>query len=387
MLEAVSFAANSNQTGTFNNMETTSPFRTDGKINWYRCKVDKDVMAELMQRSDFHGFRQVLLQWGLFIATGTLAYLAYLNINSSNWYWSVPLLLVALFVHGTNGPFMGLVAVHELVHKTPFKTPFWNEFFMKLYSFISWSDYIWFRPSHIKHHQVTVHHDYDGEVVLPAKFTFKDWKFWLSLFAWNPLSTWNTWKVFFNRARGKLDSDWYRHVMPAENERLRREHRNWHRFVLIGHAVLAAIFIATGHWFLIVVFTIGTQYCGWLGFLCGSPQHFGMAPDVPDHRLCCRTYTCSWLPGFYYWNMQYHVEHHMFPAVPFHKLPRLRKLIEQDLPPAPHGLWATWKHMLEVHRKQMADPNYVYVPALPKSATAGERAEDVVLEREAALTT
>jgi len=368
-------------------METTAKFRTDAKINWYRCKVDKEVMADLMQRSDFHGFRQVLCQMGLFAATGTLAYLAYLNISASNWYWSAPLLLVALFVHGTNGPFMGLVAVHELVHKTPFKTPLWNEFFLKLYSFISWSDYLWFRPSHIKHHQLTVHHDYDGEVVLPQKLSFKDWQFWLSLFAWNPLTTWNTWKVFFNRARGRLDSDWYRHVLPEDNERLRREHRNWARFVLVGHAVLATAFIVTGHWFLIVVFTIGTQYSSWLGFLCGTPQHFGMAPDVPDHRLSTRTFTCSWLPAFYYWNMQYHVEHHMFPAVPFYKLPRLRKLIEHDLPPAPHGLRATWKHMLEVHRKQIADPSYVFVPELPKSKSAGDRAEDEVLEREAALAT
>ena len=39
--------------------------------------------------------------------------------------------------------------------------------------------------------------------------------------------------------------------------------------------------------------------------------------------------------------------------------------------------------MLEVHRKQMADPNYVFVPELPEST--GDHAEDEQLEREAAL--
>jgi fatty acid desaturase len=312
-----------------------------------------------------------------------LAYLAYRNINAANWFWSVPLLLLALFLHGTFSPFLGLVAVHELVHKTPFKTKFWNEFFLKLYSFISWSDYIWFRPSHVKHHQLTVHKDYDGEVVLPQKLTFKDWKFWLGLLAWNPQGTWNVLKVHYQRATGRIEGDWNQYVLPETNPRLRREHRHWARFVLIGHAVLAVAFILTGHWFLIVVFTLGTHSCGWLVFLCGSPQHFGLSPNVADFRLCCRTYTCSWLPAFLYWNMQYHVEHHMFPAVPFYNLPKLRKAIEHDLPPASHGLWATWKHMLEVHRKQIADPSYVFVPELPKST--GERAEDAVLEREAAL--
>ena len=364
-------------------METKQKFKTDAKINWYRCKIDKQVLRELMQTSDMHGLRQVLSQFGLFAVTGTLAYMAFLNIDSANWIWSVPLLYVALLVHGTNGPFMGLVAVHELVHKTPFKTKSWNEFFLRAYSFISWSDHIWFRPSHVKHHQLTVHSDYDGEVVLPQTLDFKNWKFWLSLFGWNPQGTWGIIKAHYERAKGDVGGDWNQHILPESNAILRHRHRNWARFVLIGHAALAAIFILTGHWFLIVVFTFGTQYCSWLGFLCGMPQHYGLSPDVDDFRLCCRTYTCSWLPGFYYWNMQYHVEHHMFPAVPFYNLPKLRRVLEEDLPAAPHGLWATWKEILEIHRKTKQDPQYRYVPSLP--STSGEHADDKTIEREASL--
>jgi len=360
-------------------------FRTDAKINWYRCHVDKAVMNDLMQTSNWHGFRQALGHLGLFAITGTLAYLAYRNVHPSNWYWSVPVLLVALFAHGTVGSFMGGTACHELSHRTPFKSKVWNDFFLKLFAFLSYWDHIWFRPSHIKHHQVTTHTDYDGEVVLPQKFAFKDWKFWLGLLAWNPVETWNTYKVWLRRARGRLIDDWYKHILPETNQPLRRAHRNWARFLLIGHAVLAVTFIVTGHWFLIVLVTLGTQYCHWLGFLCGSSQHFGLSPNVPDHRLCCRTFTASPVVEFLYWRMNYHIEHHMFPAVPFVNLPKLHKLIEHDLPPTPHGLRATWKQILEIHRQQCADPNYAYVPPLPQST--GERAADVVLAREAALAT
>ena len=45
--------------------------------------------------------------------------------------------------------------------------------------------------------------------------------------------------------------------------------------------------------FVFVVFTIGTQYCSWLGFLMGVAQHLGMDPDVPDFRQNSRTFTCS----------------------------------------------------------------------------------------------
>ena len=184
-----------------------------------------------------------------------------------------------------------------------------------------------------------------------------------------------------------MDNEWYAFVLPESDHKLRHKHRNWARFSLFGHTALAALFIATGHWFLIILVN-GKHYCGWLGFLCGNPQHFGLSPNCPDFRLCCRTYTCSWLPAVLYWNMQYHIEHHMFPAVPFFNLPKLRAAIAHDLPDAPHGLPATWKGLLEIHRKQIKDPAYAFLPELPRrdGVRVGVRTDDDILEREAALT-
>jgi len=364
---------------------------SDVKVNWYRCKIDKSLIAELMKTSDFHGLRQVICQLGLFCATGLLAFSAAQTVTTTNWYWSVPVLCGALFLHGTGGPFMGLVAVHELCHKTPFRNKALNEFFMRLYSFISWSDYVWFRPSHVKHHQHTVHEDYDGEIVLPQSFSFRDWRFWLALVGWDLIKTLTMLKVTYQRAcgrilagdRGASDPAWYLHILPEDNLRLRKEHRSWARTLLLGHAILAAIFVGTGNWFLVIVFTFGTQYCNWLGFLLGTPQHIGLSPNVADFRLNCRTYTCSWIPAFYYWNMNYHVEHHMFPAVPFYNLPKLREAIVHDLPSAPHGIWNTWKHILTLHKAQIADPTYVFVPELP--GHTGDKVPDFVVEQEATL--
>ena len=367
-------------------MSAAEKFLKDKTIRWYRCKVDPAVMKELVKRSDLQGFRQALGHLALCVITGSLAYLVFLQINGGNLFWSVPLLLVALFAHGTFCHFIGGTACHELMHRTPFKTKALNEFFLRVFAFFGWWDHVWFRPSHIKHHQVTVHGDYDGEVVLPAKFTFKDWRFWARLFAWDPLHTWDLLKLYTKRATGQMDNEWYEFVMPESDAKLRGEHRNWARFTLLGHTALAALFIATGHWFLIVLVN-GRHYCHWLGFLCGHPQHYGLTPNTPDHRLCCRTYTCSWLPAFLYWSMQYHIEHHMYPAVPFFNLPKLRAAIAHDLPPAPYGLWATWKGLLEIHRKQIADPEYSFVPELPRPVEEedGDRTEDGILEREAAL--
>jgi fatty acid desaturase len=363
------------------------PFR----INWYRCKVDKKVMSELMKTSDARGFAQVLPQLALFFTTGTLAYWAYTLVHVNTLAWSLPLLFVALFVHGTFSSFLGMISpVHELCHKTPFRTKAWNEFFLKVYSFFSWSDWVGFRMSHVKHHQVTTYHDHDGEVVLPQKFDWQSVKFFLTIFTCNPYAAFCHIRGCVQAARGQhkgwiFNADWMNKVIPESNVDARAVHRRWAQTLILGHLALATVFIATGHWFLIILFNFGTFYCGWLTMLCGTPQHLGMVPNVPDHRLCCRTFTCSWLPAFLYWNMQHHVEHHMFPAVPFYNLPKLRKAIEHDLPPAPHGLYATWKELLEVVRRQREDPTYVFVPKLPQNnANApAERASDEVLELEA----
>lgn len=87
-----------------------SDYSDDYRINWYRSPIDKAHLGQLMKRSNLRGWLQTIAHLGLFVTTGVLAYVAYLNVVPANWPWSLPLLLVALFLHGTMGPFPGLIA-------------------------------------------------------------------------------------------------------------------------------------------------------------------------------------------------------------------------------------------------------------------------------------
>lgn len=357
------------------------------KISWYRCKVDKALLSDLMRRSDARGFAQAVTQLLLYAFTGALAYAAFLNVNARDWPWALPVLFLALFVHGTNASFFGGIACHELCHKTPFATQFWNGFFLRIFAFLGWFDPVGYRASHIRHHQATVYADHDGEVVLPQGLDWHGVKFILGSLTFKPSVVLRTLRFFASAARGRLDRDgffkakWLQRVVPESSPEQRRELVRWARVVLFGHTALAALFVATGHWFLVVIVTFGCLYCDWLVVLCGAPQHVGLSPNVPDFRLNTRTYTCGALPAFLYWNMQYHVEHHMFPAVPFYNLPRLRRAIEHDLPPAPHGLLATWRELLPIMRRQREEPGYVFVPRIP--GNQGERVGDEIIHAEA----
>ncbi len=340
-------------------------FETSTRMDWYRSPIESEMLRELMKRSDLRGWIQTVSHLGLFIATGLTAYAVFLHLSQANWYWLLPGLLAALFVHGTVGSFMGLVPVHELQHRTVFQTQALNKLFEKVFAFISWSDYVWYQQSHPTHHLTTCHKRYDGEVVLPLPLQADTAGFWLAMLAWNPLLTAQKLRTTFAHARGEITGAWYQHVLPRDKPQLRSQHRNWARLLIAGHALLALGFFLSGHWFLIVVFNLGSYYCHWLVFLCGVAQHYGMQPEVDDFRLNTRTFTVRWPVSFLYWNMQYHVEHHMYAAVPFYNLPKLRDALGDDLPVAPDGLKELYREMRDIRDAARLDPDYQFVPRMP----------------------
>jgi|TARA_B100001063_G_scaffold75915_1_gene70172 fatty acid desaturase len=68
--------------------------------------------------------------------------------------------------------------------------------------------------------------------------------------------------------------------------------------------------------------------------------------------------------------MEYHIEHHMFPMVPSHQLPKLHDLIKEHLP-KPQSLFEAYKEIIPAVIKQAKDPNYyiaVHVPENKKTA-------------------
>jgi fatty acid desaturase len=63
--------------------------------------------------------------------------------------------------------------------------------------------------------------------------------------------------------------------------------------------------------------------------------------------------------------MDYHIEHHMYAAIPYYNLPKLNKLIRDDLP-RPKGLLMTWiKDIFPALKQQKPNPGYVARPVLP----------------------
>ncbi|OPZ85979.1 MAG: Fatty acid desaturase [bacterium ADurb.Bin429] len=329
---------------------------SDARINWYHSPIERKVLQRLTARSDWRGLRQVVPQLALAVATGAGAYYV-----ARHFPW--PAAAAVCYVHATIYAFLGLGgAGHELSHGTPFKTKWLNEFFMMLVAFLTWTNYIHFRASHRKHHQYTVHAGLDMEVVLPLQLRRFDWLF---AFTANPFMLYHVLTTTARHSLGIIKGEWEERIFPESDTQGRRQLAIWARTLLIGHLLLAGAFIYFQQWILLALVTFAPFYAGWLNFLCGFTQHVGMMPNVPDFRCCCRSVALNPLLRFLYWNMNYHVEHHMYAAVPFHHLPHLRAAIAHDLPPASPGLIAAWREILAVLRRQQADPSAVVVAQLP----------------------
>ena len=109
-------------------------------------------------------------------------------------------------------------------------------------------------------------------------------------------------------------------------------------------------------------------YGAWHMVMTGYTQHIGLAEDVLDHRLNSRTVYINPISRFIYWNMNYHIEHHMFPMVPYHALPALHDEIKADCPPPYRGFLAAYSEIIPTLIRQLRDPHYFVHRQLPKIA-------------------
>ena len=324
------------------------------RFNWYRSPIDRAVLLELNRRNDWQPLLHNLGMLAFSAATGAVAFWAFHHLA---WPWVV----AAVYLHCSfYGFFGGGTGGHELAHKSMFKTRWLNEFFLRLNGFLTWFNYINFRRSHARHHQYTTHHDLDLEVMLPLDFKWHAWIYGIHLSPQGDAAGVSSAVPALLRPPSRADPEVQTGESPVPGIRPRGLAKmvRWARVLLFGHAALALVFVLSGNWILLFLVTFAPFFARWFGILTHVPQHIGMEPDVADWRRSTRTYLAGPFVCFFYWNMNYHVEHHMFAAVPFYNLPKLRKVLEPDLPVAPYGLFATWREIFDTLRKQKRDPNY-----------------------------
>ncbi len=114
-------------------------------------------------------------------------------------------------------------------------------------------------------------------------------------------------------------------------------------------------------------------YANWLNFLGYLTQHAALAEDAYDHRLNTRTVMMNPVFAFLYANLNYHIEHHIYPMVPYFNLPELHRLLEarRELPYTYRGLIEAHREIVPALWRQSHEANYFVARTLPESQSLG----------------
>lgn len=323
---------------------------------WYRSPVPRPLLKELMRRGDSRAVADSLL-WYLLIAAAGALFLATLQTA-----WAIP----AFLLYGTLYAGPADSRWHESGHGTAFKTAWLNDALYHIASFqVMRRPTVW-RWSHARHHTDTLITGRDPEIQVrvPIRPLLV-----LADFFGLTLAPSEFAKTLLN-ASGRMIAEERTFIPESEWPRVVREARIWSAvFLAIG--VGAA---ATASWVPLLLVGPLPSICGaWLYNFFGMTQHACLPENVLDHRLNSRTVLMNPVARFLYWNMNYHVEHHMYPLVPYHALPMLHDAIRADCPPPYTSIAASYREVLRAMRRQWQDPSHAVLRSLPlrPSVTSG----------------
>lgn len=320
---------------------------------WHQCVVDRALMKSLMKRSD----RAALIDMGLWLGgvllAGALACLAWGSL------WCIP----AFAVYGVLWSASDHRA-HELSHGTPFKTSWLNEVFYQIASFMTFHEAVFWRWSHARHHTDTLIVGSDREIAVPRPPSLAHLLMDFFGLHFIPGEIRRT----LQHARGRISEETRTLVPVSEQPRMIRNSRI---YGVIWAATLVAS-VALWSWLPVLLLLLPRFYGAPVSQMMNLTQHAGLAENVLDHRMNTRTVYMGRGLRFIYMNMNYHVEHHMFPMVPFHALAQLHEAIRDQCPPPYANVWAAWKELAPAVIRQRKDPTY-YVPRpVPTRAATAE---------------
>ncbi|MEY4489090.1 MAG: hypothetical protein RIQ79_1598 [Verrucomicrobiota bacterium] len=331
------------------------------EADWYQSPVPRATMRKLLERRDGPAIRDSIIWFGLILGAGVATWVLW-----PSWWALVPYFIYATLYGSTADS-----RWHEAGHGTAFKTDWMNNVLYEIASFMVMRESTVWRWSHTRHHSDTIIVGRDPEIAVPRPPNLKGL---LKGFFGLPV-----YPAYFRHivmhSLGKMSADEKTYIPESEFPKIYRKAR---LYVAIYAATLITALVT---WNILPLLFIGLPHIigTWLMLVYGLTQHTGLAENVLDHRLNCRTVYMNPINRFFYWNMNYHVEHHMFPLVPYHALPRLHEVVKADMPTPYPGLLAAWREIVPAVLRQVKDPAYHVKRALPEPkarAASGVRGPD-----------
>ena len=326
---------------------------------WYKPKIDKKTLKELSKRSDSKG----LIDISVFIVALLLS--GYLCIISWGTLWSIP----ALLLYG-NIFYCKIISIqHETNHETYFKTRALNKFFYHITSLLGGFEAVRWKWSHFHHHTYTIFtheevYDYENNSPKPTEPI----RFLLNFLPLGPL-------INIQKIRHFTHFEIIKHsfgiITPVVNitvpEKEIKKIINSSRLYVGFWLIIIASSILFKTWLPIIMLILPPFYGNTILMICGMTQHAGLADNVKDHRKSTRTVILNPFFSFLYSNMEYHIEHHIFPKIPCHNLKAFHQVVKDQMPTPRKGVINAYKEIIPAIFKQAKDKNYYLNVEVPST--------------------
>jgi len=320
---------------------------------WYQSPVPREKIRELLERKNGPAIRDTIIWFGLLFGSGYLFFIWW-----GSWLAVLPYIVYSALYASTSDS-----RWHESSHGTAFKTDWMNNALYEIASFMVFRQSTVWRYSHTRHHSDTIIRGRDPEIAVPTPPKVRNILFKFVGFR----SFLRELKKVLKHASGRIDPEVATYLPKYE-----------YRKVIFKARVYIAVYvfvIALSIYYqsILPLMFIGlpTFLGTWLMPFYTMTQHAGLQENVLDHRLNCRTVYMNRINRYLYWNMNYHVEHHMYPLVPYHALPKLHELVKDDCPAPNTSIFDAFREIIPAILRQRKDPTYHVERVLPtKSAAA-----------------
>jgi Na+-transporting NADH:ubiquinone oxidoreductase subunit F len=314
---------------------------------WFQAEIDPGKLRELTARQNMRPAIDLAIWVALIVGFGALAW-----SQRGSW-WAVP----AFFVYGSLVGGSSDARWHECGHGTAFRSQWLNDVVYYPASFMLAREATYWRWSHFRHHTDTIIVGRDAEIVFPRPPSIRGLAWAFAHIQGGSSMMLTTLRHALGRPDVNID------VLVPEPERS-RVYWEARLYVVIWFATIVWA-VTTRSFYPLLLIGGPTIYGAWLVLFFGVTQHGGLKEDELDHRRSTRTVLVNPIFGFLYLNMNYHIEHHMYPAVPYYNLPKLHDEVRDQLPTPMPNMIATYREIIHAFSQQSKDPTWEIPRQIP----------------------
>jgi fatty acid desaturase len=286
-------------------------------------------LKDLSVRANLPGLIRSISHYALIALVGTLIWQVATRYGAM---WAIPLIIIQGYLIA----FL-FMAVHEAAHKTVFTSRRLNEALGHVSSLMIVLPYEHYALFHWDHHRFTQDPDRDPELVT-ATIPSSDTR--LAIAYTGIVQLTNRIRLLVRRAlTGQAVAPWIPESKQGMVVREARIYALVYLALLIASIALSSTMLL---WCWLVPLYVGQLFLR--PYLYA--EHTGCERTRSAYENTRTTYTDA-LTKWFTWNMPFHVEHHAYPSVPFHALPKLNAIIDERIAHRGQGYRAvtreTWR--------------------------------------------